>query len=1130
MIKEAKVRTFLSFLILLFLVGCSESTPDAKSKAVDEKESVISIEDSGVINLANRESYAFRGTCNSDGLGNIDYTLAGTGSDPLKGVLSCSAGAWEFPLAQFDIDLFEDGTVTLEVTHEKVTDSLEVNKDTTAPVLSRTITTNGRGTWSWSCEESSSCATYRAVMNKDSTYEFPADAPFSEASSLENKAQSNGDEDYYIHVQAQDEAGNTSDVITSNPLRFDNMAPSLESISAVSNSSRNTAWAKVGDEITLTLTFSEGVIVSGAAPQVEMNIGSASVMADFEGNFSSGVASATHSFTYTVVDENGALSATGLNLNNVLIRDSASNELIAPSFPLNISGVTVDTVLPVVTVSLDAALADSWTWSCSETCEYRHAIDEAAGTDTLTGSWNSLVGATAPGGVNTIHYVHVQAIDPAGNESAVVHGESITTTVEDTTAPTIRTVSMGAGFHVQDEKLNFTVDFSEPVTVTGSPTMTISIGSTTDIAAAFTGTAGETSVTLSFEYTVAANLEGEVQVTGFAVDGSNKIEDGAGNAVANPDSPFAVQGGSVDSTPPIISGVEDDDVPQVSKVWTWSCSEECTYQWEANDDPDFVFSDEEFTTVITHTENTEGVRYLHLRAKDAAGNLSAPLKVYVTILDSTRPRVTEVVASDLKGYKDGDTIVLQVSFDEEVKVLGNVTLSLNVGSAQFTGDLDTLNTTHEFSYDVTSGDNGALETTGFETDVDNRIVDDAGNLVDEANFPLTVAGVYMDTQAPTVTILNGTDEDITDDNADAYPVRGTCDESGDLVISLNGTDLPVQSITCVSNLWSVTISAVDTPPGSVEMTATLTDALGHGSSVSNSVMVTRKLAPFKFYQLNSVVTAPNHTCLVQKNKEVWCWGAEGTDQGYLLGNQGTGSDFPTPALEEGSNLAGVVQVSASKEITCVLTDGGKVKCVGKESLLGTGATGTSHVNTFTMVKDSAGTGELSNIVQISSSVEHSCALDTAGSVWCWGSASTGNLPEQVQTGPAASPIRLTGVIQVTTGRNHSCALTFGGEVKCWGKAEHGALGNGQSDTDAPRAVDVLDTGSGNDLLGEIVQVSAGDQYTCALTSGGEVRCWGKGNLGQLGNNGTTPHKSPGGCPEPRRECPTWGNFKDFYGL
>ena len=329
-------------------------------------------------------------------------------------------------------------------------------------------------------------------------------------------------------MQAQDEAGNTSDVITSNPLRFDNMAPSLESISAVSNSSRNTAWAKVGDEITLTLTFSEGVIVSGAAPQVEMNIGSASVMADFEGNFSSGVASATHSFTYTVVDENGALSATGLVLNNVLIRDSASNELIAPSFPLNISGVTVDTVLPVVTVSLDAALADSWTWSCSETCEYRHAIDEAAGTDALTGSWNSLVGATAPGGVNTTHYVHVQAIDPAGNESAVVHGESITTTVGGHHGSHHKNGEHGSGFSCSKRQtLSFTVDFSEPVTVTGSPTMTISIGSTTDIAASFTGTAGEASVTLTFEYTVAANLEGDVQVTGFGVDGSNKIEDGA---------------------------------------------------------------------------------------------------------------------------------------------------------------------------------------------------------------------------------------------------------------------------------------------------------------------------------------------------------------------------------------------------------------------------------------------------------------------------------------------------------------------------------------------------------------------------------------------------------------------------
>ena len=89
-----------------------------------------------------------------------------------------------------------------------------------------------------------------------------------------------------------------------------------------------------------------------------------------------------------------------------------------------------------------------------------------------------------------------------------------------------------------------------------------------------------------------------------------------------------------------------------------------------------------------------------------------------------------------------------------------------------------------------------METTApwrrreFETDADNRIADEADNLIDETDFPFTIAGVNTDTQAPSVTILNATNEDITDDNGAAYPVRGTCDEPGDLVISLNGTALP----------------------------------------------------------------------------------------------------------------------------------------------------------------------------------------------------------------------------------------------------------------------------------------------------------------------------------------------------
>lgn len=85
-------------------------------------------------------------------------------------------------------------------------------------------------------------------------------------------------------------------------------------------------------------------------------------------------------------------------------------------------------------------------------------------------------------------------------------------------------------------------------------------------------------------------------------------------------------------------------------------------------------------------------------------------------------------------------------------------------------------------------------------------------------------------------------------------------------------------------------------------------------------------------------------------------------------------------------------------------------------------------------------------------------------------------------------------IQLALGDNHTCALLEGGDVRCWGSAEHlGVPGQEDiGDDEAARDGELVDVG------GHVTQITAGRLHTCALLTTGKVRCWGINPFGQLG--------------------------------
>uniref|UniRef100_A0A8C5YY71 HECT and RLD domain containing E3 ubiquitin protein ligase 5 n=1 Tax=Marmota marmota marmota TaxID=9994 RepID=A0A8C5YY71_MARMA len=95
------------------------------------------------------------------------------------------------------------------------------------------------------------------------------------------------------------------------------------------------------------------------------------------------------------------------------------------------------------------------------------------------------------------------------------------------------------------------------------------------------------------------------------------------------------------------------------------------------------------------------------------------------------------------------------------------------------------------------------------------------------------------------------------------------------------------------------------------------------------------------------------------------------------------------------------------------------------------------------------------------------------------------------------------IIQITCGDYHSLALSKGGELFAWGQNLHGQLGVERifPSTPIPQMVE--------NLAGvPLVQISAGEAHSMALSMSGNVYSWGKNNFGQLGLGHTKNRAAP----------------------
>ena len=217
---------------------------------------------------------------------------------------------------------------------------------------------------------------------------------------------------------------------------------------------------------------------------------------------------------------------------------------------------------------------------------------------------------------------------------------------------------------------------------------------------------------------------------------------------------------------------------------------------------------------------------------------------------------------------------------------------------------------------------------------------------------------------------------------------------------------------------------------------------------------------------------------------------------------------------DGSPLSGVVQLSLGKEHSCALISNGGVKCwgTGSDGQIGQGSRSRSPHAT-SVIKENG--RELMGIVQVDAGAFHTCALSIKGRAYCWGYGAYGQLGHGLNTSLDYAVLilrsenrpdkNLTSITQISAGDSHTCTLLANGKVKCWGQGNLGQLGNELTETQSPYPVSVVEgneNSSRRTELTHIVRITASGRFTCAQTSDEKVKCWGDNEHGQLGNGST----------------------------
>jgi len=239
-----------------------------------------------------------------------------------------------------------------------------------------------------------------------------------------------------------------------------------------------------------------------------------------------------------------------------------------------------------------------------------------------------------------------------------------------------------------------------------------------------------------------------------------------------------------------------------------------------------------------------------------------------------------------------------------------------------------------------------------------------------------------------------------------------------------------------------------------------------------------------------------YTLAIKNDGSLWAWGWGG--EGGLGNNQTTDHSSPIQIGTDNSWKFISTSPTESSESAAIKSNG-TLWMWGLNAYCGQlGLGNTSNKSSPTQV------GTDTTWSKVSSNAYFTGAIKTDGTLWMWGCNGYGNLGTDNMDAKSSPVQTITGGTNWSTiscGYSHVASLKNNGTLWVWGSNSSGQLGN-DSNTNRSSPIQVF---SGSNIW---LDVKAGSYFTVGLQNDGTLWSWGYNGYGQLGLGDTNNRSSP----------------------